>query len=77
MPNISLPAAASQLGVTATQMLLLMRNPACPPPTANPGSGIGAITFNQAAITTFAATRDDDRGQDQGMEDHASRAGAR
>jgi hypothetical protein len=56
IPNVSLLAAASQLGISGGQMLSLIKNPACPAPTANPGTGISAISFDQAAITTFAAT---------------------
>jgi hypothetical protein len=55
MPNISYAAAAAALGVSGRQLNALMRNPACPAPTANAGS-VATITFDQAAVTAFAAT---------------------
>jgi hypothetical protein len=56
MPNISFAQAATTLGVTGLQLNPQMCNPACPAPTANPCTGIAAITFDHAAITSFAAT---------------------
>jgi hypothetical protein len=55
MPNISFAAAAAALGLNGLQLNALMRNPACPAPTANGGS-VATITFDQAAITALAAT---------------------
>jgi hypothetical protein len=55
MANISFTQAAAALGITGNQLNALMRNSACPAPTANAGN-VAGITFDQGQITTLAAT---------------------